>query len=202
MPDLTKRAKSLIRKKILEKYGRVAAGGGAGCFAYPTGAAGLRQLGYPEDIIGSWPPELVESFCGVGNPFSLGELYPGETVLDLGCGAGLDALVAGLRVGPRGRVVGVDLTPEMIERARHHRQLLGLGHVSFRVADAAALPFPENEFDVIISNGVINLAVDKARVLQEAYRVLKPGGRLMLADMVQVEALPPDQAATLDNWHQ
>ncbi len=202
MPDLTETEKSLIREKILEKYGQVAAGSPAGCFRYPTGAAGLRRLGYPEALIRDFPPELTQSFCGVGNPFSLGDLYPGEAVLDIGCGAGLDAFVAAALVGPKGLVAGLDLTPRMIERARHNRELMGIKHVSFDVGDAAALPFPERYFDVVISNGVINLAVDKERVFKEAYRVMKPGGRLMVADMVQVEARPPDEASLIDNWYQ
>ena len=202
MTELTEAEKSLIREKIQEKYGQVAAGSPAGCFGYPTGAEGLRQLGYPEEIVRDFPRELLESFCGVGNPFALGPLFPGEAVLDIGCGAGLDALVAAALVGPEGRVAGLDLTPKMIERARLNLELLGFKHVSFEVGDAEALPFPDQEFDVIISNGVFNLALNKEKVFAEAYRVLKPGGRLMLADMVLVEALPPDKASRIDNWYQ
>lgn len=198
--DLSDREKNLIREKIREKYAQVA-GTPAGCFGYSTGAAGLRQLGYPEEWWRDLPPALVESFCGVGNPFSLGPLHPGETVLDIGCGAGLDAAVAARLVGPGGRVVGMDATPEMVIRAWELSAHLPFRNLSFQVASAENLPFPDRFFDVVTSNGVFNLVIDKDRAGGEILRVLKPGGRLMLADMVLVAALPSERQNLIDNWY-
>jgi arsenite methyltransferase len=199
--ELTDQEKTLIRDKILEKYAQ-AAKSLAGCFSYPTGVQGLRQLGYPEEWWRDFPPALLESFCGVGNPFSLGPLFPGEVVLDLGCGAGFDVAVAARLVGPEGRVVGVDITPGMVTRAWELSALLPFRNLSFQVASAENLPFPPQFFEVVTSNGIFNLIIDKDRAAQEILRVLKPGGRLLLADMVLVAPLPPDRANLIDNWYQ
>ena len=191
-----------VRQGIKEKYDRVAAAGSGGCFQYPTGKAGMDLQGYPPEVLQDFPPEVLVAFCGVGNPFSLGPLAPGDAVLDIGCGAGVDSLVAGHLVGAGGRVAGLDVTPAMIERARAHQARLGLNHVTFQVGEAEALTFPDATFDAVISNGVFNLTLDKEKALNEAHRVLKPGGRVMLADMVLVAALPPDQAGKVENWFQ
>jgi arsenite methyltransferase len=191
-----------IRQGIREKYEKVAAAGSGCCFQYPTGREGMQLQGYPMDLIKGFPEEILATFCGVGNPFSLGPLYPGDAVLDIGCGGGVDALVAGRLVGAGGRVVGIDVTPAMIDKARANQARLGFGQVSFQVAEAEALPFPDNDFDAVISNGVFNLTLDKEKALQETQRVLKPGGRLLLADMVLVAALPPDLGDKVENWYQ
>lgn len=200
--DLTKEEAALIREGIRDKYSQVAAAGAASCFRYPTGAEGLKQQKYPLDLIRDFPQALLDSFCGVGNPFSLGPIYPGEAVLDLGCGAGLDALVAARLAGPGGRVAGIDVTPAMIAKARENAAAVGLTNVDFRVGEAESLPFPDHGFDVVISNGVLNLTLDKGRALAEAHRVLQPGGRLLLADMVLTGEPPAEQADKIESWRQ
>ena len=200
--EMTEREILQVRQGIKEKYDRVAAAGSGGCFQYPTGKDGMDLQGYPPEVIRDFPPEVLAAFCGVGNPFSLGPLNPGDAVLDIGCGAGVDSLVAARLVGEGGRVTGIDVTDAMIERARANQARLGLKHVRFQVGEAEALPFPDATFDAIISNGVFNLTFNKEKALQETHRVLKPGGRLMLADMVLVAALPPDQAGKVENWFQ
>jgi arsenite methyltransferase len=200
--DLTESEILKVRQGIKEKYDRVAAAGSGSCFQYPTGKDGMDLQGYPTEILRDFPPEVLAAFCGVGNPFRLGPLNPGDAVLDIGCGAGVDSLVAARLVGAGGRVVGLDVTPAMVERARAHQARLGLANLSFQVGDAEALPFPDNDFDAVISNGVFNLALDKEKALKETHRVLKPGGRLMMADMVLVAALPPEKSDQVENWFQ
>jgi len=201
--DLTEQEMALIRQGIKDKYTQVAAAGSGCCFQYPIGEEGMRLQGYLKDLIQDFPKTVLDSFCGVGNPFSLGPVREGEAVLDIGCGAGVDALVAAKMTGPKGRVVGLDVTAEMVQRARANLfRLPSLTNVSFQVGDAESLPFPDDEFEVIISNGAYNLALNKEKALKEAYRVLKPGGRLMIADMVLVAALPPEQAGKVANWYQ
>ena len=201
-PEMTETEILQVRQGIKDKYDRVAAAGSGDCFQYPTGKAGMEIQGYPPELLKNFPPEVLAAFCGVGNPFSLGPLAPGDAVLDIGCGAGVDSLVAAHLVGAGGHVTGIDVTPAMIQRARAHQARLGLAHVTFQVGAAEALPFPDCTFDAVISNGVFNLSLDKEKALEEAHRVLKPGGRLMLADMVLVAALPPDQADKVENWFQ
>lgn len=202
-PDLSDTEIHTIREGIRHKYTQVATQSDAGgSFQYPTGREGMQQQGYPMELVQDLPEAVLQAFCGVGNPFSLGPIRPGETVLDIGCGAGVDTLIAARLVGPTGRVAGVDATPEMITRARANLALAGLTNVSFEIAAAEALPFPDREFDVVISNGVLNLTVDKEQALREVHRVLKRGGRLMVADMVLVTELPGDQAGKVENWFQ
>jgi arsenite methyltransferase len=200
--ELTESDRAKIRQGIREKYEKVAAAGSGCCFQYPTGRDGMQLQGYPPELIKDFPEEILAAFCGVGNPFSLGPLFPGDAVLDIGCGAGVDSLVAGRLVGAGGRVVGIDATPAMIEAARANLARLGFDQVTFQVAEAEALPFPDNDFDAVISNGVFNLTLNKEKALQEAQRVLKPGGRLLLADMVLVAALPPELGGKTENWYQ
>jgi ubiquinone/menaquinone biosynthesis C-methylase UbiE len=142
----------------------------------------------------------VESFAGTGNPFSMGQLRPGETVLDIGCGAGFDTIIAARQVGATGRVVAVDMTPAMLEKAAAGAREAGLANVEFRQGLAEALPVDDGSIDVVISNGVINLCPDKTAVMQEVYCALKPGGRIQIADIVVHKELPQDAKDDIDLW--
>ena len=187
-----------IHDGILEKYRRVAVSPG-GLFRYPTGGASALGLGYPAALVVTIPVAVRERFVGVGNPFALGPVKPGEAVLDLGCGAGFDAILAAQLVGPAGRVVGIDLSPEMLMVAEAGRADAGFQQVEFHAAAVEALPFPDAYFDVALSNGVLNLVPDKPAVLREIFRVLRPGGRLQACDMSLVaDEPPPDKAPWSD----
>lgn len=157
------------------------------------------ELGYG-DLIDGIPAGAIESFAGVGNTLLLGEPKPGERVLDLGAGAGLDSLITARIVGEGGKVVGIDMTPEMVEKARLVAAKAGFENVEFLLASAEDLPFGENEFDLIITNGVINLSPDKESLLGEALRVLKPGGRFAICDVVLAEELLPQVLADPEAW--
>lgn len=167
---------------------------------FPVGPASAKNLGYNPKEIDALPSSVTESFCGVGNPLGLGELRTGETVLELGSGPGMDSLLAARRVGPTGKVVGVDMCEEMIAKARHNGELLGLKNVEFVKAGIENLPLPDESVDVVISNGVFNLCLDKPRVLAEAYRVLRPGGRLQMADILLEEGVTPEEVAKKGSW--
>ncbi len=187
-----------IRDGIAQKYRKVAASP-EGLFRYPTGEASARGLGYPPHLVADIPLAIRERFVGVGNPFSLGPIRAGESVLDLGCGAGFDAFIAAQLVGPAGRVVGIDLSPEMLAVARAGQAEAGFPEVEFREASVEALPFPDASFDVALSNGVLNLVPDKPAALREIFRVLRPGGRLQACDIGLVgDRPPPDKAPWSD----
>lgn len=190
-----------IRQSIRHKYSRVAISP-EGQFQYPTGREGLEKLRYDQALIDTLPEAVVSSYCGVGNPFSLGKFNSGENVLDLGCGAGVDTLIAGILVGPNGSAVGADLVPEMIARAESNRRSADIKNVSFQCTSGEGLPFMDRAFDVVISNGVINLIPDKESALTEILRVLKSGGRFMAADQVAVSASNKNIKARLASWFQ
>jgi arsenite methyltransferase len=181
-----------IREAVREKYAQVSRSA-AGKFNYPTGRDDPA-------IVRSMPDELLESFCGVGNPFSLGAIKSGETILDVGCGAGFDLIVASSRVGRDGKVCGVDLTPEMAEKARRNLNRHGVHNYDVRVAGAEVIPYPDNTFDVVISNGVLNLSPLKEKCFREIYRVLRPNGRLQFADIVLKESCGGAMCSTLEAW--
>jgi arsenite methyltransferase len=168
-------------------------------FVFPTGRAWAEDLGYPEELA-RVPDSAVESFAGVANPFSLGRLEPGERVLDLGSGAGTDSLVAAQMVGPEGSVTGVDMTPEMLAKARAAAKELGAGNAEFVAAEAESLPFSDASFDVVISNGVIDLIPDKDAVFAELHRVLDPGGRIQLADVTIQNPVSDEGRRNIDLW--
>lgn len=169
-------------------------------FHFHTGRFLAERLGYPAELVAALPDPVVESFAGVGNPFAWGQPAPGETVLDLGSGAGFDTLQAAAMVGPAGRAIGVDMTPAMADKARRNAALLGLGNAEFREGYLEELPVADASVDVVISNGVVNLCPDKAAVLAEAYRVLKPSGRLQLSDIVVSSAVPENAKADISLW--
>ena len=190
-----------IREAVRKKYVDVAQSA-EGKFAYPTGRRGALALGYDPSIIEDLPDGVLASFCGVGNPFALGPIERGAAVLDVGCGAGVDVIVASRLVGSAGRVCGIDMTPAMAERARANIQRAGVTSAEVQVSGAESIPYPDASFDVVISNGVINLSPVKEEVFREIFRVLRPGGRLQFADIVVNQALPPEVANSLEAWSQ
>ena len=169
-------------------------------FIFPTGRAWAQELGYPEPELSRVPDATVESFAGVANHWLLGRVQPGEVVLDLGCGAGTDLLVAAQMTGPTGRAIGVDMTPAMLERAAKSAREMGLENVELHESLIEAVPLADASVDVVISNGVIDLVPDKERVFDEIDRVLRPGGRLQLADVVIHEEVSEDARARIDLW--
>ena len=190
-----------IEAGIREKYSKVAQSPD-GQFKYPTGKQGLEALNYENALIEKLPDAVASSYCGVGNPFSLGKINQGENILDIGCGAGVDTILAAIIVGSKGSVVGVDIVPEMIARAESNLQMMGLDNVNFQQVSGEQLPFSGDTFDVVISNGVINLIPDKEAAMSEIIRVLKPTGRLMVADQIAAGSVQKDIKARLDNWFQ
>jgi len=190
-----------IRKAIRDKYAEVSISA-EGKFQYPTGKDGAKALGYDSSIIETAYTKFFESTCGVGNPFSLGNIRPGDAVLDFGCGTGFDMFVASKLVGESGLVCGIDLTENMVVRAKENLALAGITNFEIKKVDSETIPYDDRSFDVVISNGVINLSPRKAISFAEIYRVLKPGGRLQFADVVLVNELPASLVGSAEAWSQ
>jgi arsenite methyltransferase len=169
-------------------------------FIFPTGRAWAQDLGYPEPELSRVPDSTVESFAGVANHWLLGRVNEGSVVLDLGCGAGTDLLIAAQMTGPNGRVIGVDMTPSMLDRARNGAHEMGLENVALHSSLIEGLPLDDASVDIVISNGVIDLAPDKDAVFDEIDRVLRPGGRLQIADVVIHTEVSEDARKRIDLW--
>jgi arsenite methyltransferase len=203
MSDVVKEELALdvdtLRQAIQEEYAEVASHPQMG-FHFHTGRPLARVLEYAEEWLEGIPESSIESFAGTGNPFSLGKMRPGERVVDVGCGAGTDSLIAAKKVGPDGRVIGVDMISSMLEKARHAAEETRLGNVEFREGYAEALPVDDGWADVVISNGVLNLMPDKAAALEEMARVLKSGGRLQIGDILVQKAVPESAKRKIDLW--
>jgi SAM-dependent methyltransferase len=188
-----------LREQVKHKYSEVALEPARG-FHFHTGLPLALMLGYAAEDIDRVPAGIVASFAGTGNPFSMGRLAPGEHVLDLGCGAGFDTLIAAHQVGPEGTVVAVDMTEAMIDKVRRGAAQAGLSNVEVRDGYAEMLPVEDGTIDVLISNGVINLCPNKQRVMREISRVLRPGGRIQIGDVVLHRELPQDAREDIDLW--
>lgn len=188
-----------LREAIAEKYAQVATTPEVG-FHFHTGRPLAMRLLYPAAAIDALPPATVESFAGTGNPFLFGELRRGERVVDVGCGAGLDTLIAAGHVGASGRVVAVDMTPEMRHKTIEGAAAMGLHNVDVREGFAESLPVEDGWADVVISNGVVNLCPDKRAVFREMFRVLRPGGRIQIGDILVHKEVPQSAKDDITLW--
>ena len=191
---------TVLRSEISTIYGRVAEQPD-GEFHFHRGSAYAAEfLGYDAGELAELPSDCTASFAGIGNPLAIGPIHQRETVLDIGCGAGMDLLLAAKRTGSRGHAIGVDMTQAMVECARKSAAALGLRQVEIRRGDATVLPVDDESVDVVSSNGVLNLVPEKERGFAEIVRVLKPGGRLHLADIALDVELPEDARRNIDLW--
>ncbi|HJW91602.1 MAG TPA: methyltransferase domain-containing protein [Anaerolineales bacterium] len=188
-----------LRLEIKKEYTNVALDPNKG-YHFHTGRRLANLLGYDEHLYADLPEGNIASFAGTGNPFSLGPIHPGETLVDVGSGAGFDALIASRLVGPSGQVIGFDMTLEMLNKARTGATEMGATNVEFREGLAESLPLPDNLADVVISNGVLNLTLDKTATLREWLRILKPGGRLQVGDILVERPVSADALEDITLW--
>jgi SAM-dependent methyltransferase len=188
-----------IRQMTRARFGRIAEDPSSEK-KFPVGPENAKGLGYNPAEIDALPCGVTESFAGVGCTICIGPINEGETVLDLGSGAGLDSLLAARRVGPKGRVIGIDMTPEMVRKADKNRRELGMENVEFRQGPVEQLSVEGDSVDLVLSNGVINLCPDKERVVSEIYRVLRPGGRLYVADITLEDGVDQATVKKLGTW--
>jgi arsenite methyltransferase len=196
---ITKITEDTLRKAIKKEYAEVAINPDKG-YHFHTGREAASRIGYDPSLYEGLPEENIASFAGTGNPFSLGAIHPGDVVVDVGSGAGFDSLIAARKVGPEGRVVGIDMTEEMIEKAQSGAKTMGVANTEFRKGLADSLPLEDNFADVLISNGVLNLTTDKSKTLKEWARVLKPGGRLFIGDIVLEKKIPQEALDDISLW--
>lgn len=188
-----------LREEVKSKYRDVARNPN-GEHHFHTGRPLARRLGYNASLVDAMPDAAVESFAGVANPFSLRDLDPGEKVVDAGSGGGFDCFVAAHQVGPQGKVVGIDMLPEMLEKSRATADLMGLKQIEFREGLLEQIPVQDRWADVVISNGVINLCADKRQVFSELWRVLRPGGRLQFGDIANGKPVPAGALRDIELW--
>lgn len=198
-PHVPKLSLDDLRLEIKKEYTNVALNPTKG-YHFHTGRRLAGILGYDEALYAGLPETNIASFAGTGNPFSLGPIHLGETVVDIGSGAGFDSLIASRLVGPAGRVIGFDMTQEMLKKARSGAEAMGAANVEFREGLAESLPLPDDFADVVISNGVLNMMLDKAATLTEWRRILKPGGRLQVGDILVERAVPADALDDISLW--
>jgi len=189
-----------LRHAIQRAYSEVAHDPTKGYHFHTGPDYAVERLGDSRAALAELPGSVTAPFAGVGNPLALGVPGPGETVVDIGAGSGTDSVLAAQAVGPAGRVIAVDMTPAMLERGRENVLLTGLSQIEYRQGDAEALPLEDGAADLVISNGVINLSPDKTAVFREAFQVLKPGGRLQIADIVVHKDIPPDGREDIAVW--
>lgn len=188
-----------IRASVRERFAHIALAPGEET-PFPIGPESAEQVGYAAEEVDSLPSVATESFAGVGNPLALGALRPGDHVVDLGCGSGMDCLLAARCVGPSGRVVGVDMVREMLAKAREGARLAGAANVAFVAGLAEELPLADEAVDVVLTNGVFNLCVDKPAVVSEVFRVLRPGGRVQMADILILPHVTAEEVAAKGAW--
>ncbi|HUW04464.1 MAG TPA: methyltransferase domain-containing protein [Acidimicrobiales bacterium] len=188
-----------LRDHVRDKYRKVAVDPG-GSYHFHTGRRAASHLGYDAAVVDSLPDQAVESFAGVGNPFVLRALRSGERVIDVGSGGGFDTFIAAQQVGPEGRVIGVDMTQEMIDKSRAAAETLGFDHVEIREGYIEELPVEDGWADTVISNGVINLCPDKKQAFAEIFRALRPGGWLQFADIANGNRVPGEAMRDIDLW--
>ena len=188
-----------IKGAVREKYSKVAKEPTA-AFNFPTGKAFALKVGYPKEILDKLPLSMSESFTGANNPQPFVELKKGEIALDLGCGAGLDLYFYSQAVGEQGKANGLDISEDMVNKARANMEAVGIKNVEIQYGHSDDLPFEDNLFDVVASNGIYNLSPDKGKVMAEVFRVLKPGGRTVFCEIVLKEALPESVKKNIDDW--
>lgn len=188
-----------LRDAIQKEYENVAVNPGKG-YHFHTGCEAANRIGYDKTLYNTVPEKNIASFAGTGNPFNLGPINSGDVVVDVGSGSGFDSLIASKMVGPKGRVVGIDMTHAMLEKARSGASEMGAINVEFREGHAEDLPLPDEFADVIISNGVLNLTLDKKKTLSEWKRILKPGGRLYIGDILVAKPIPQSSLNDISLW--